>query len=283
MSNKHRQPSNTTPADETPVVVADENENTSDATPEGMPIDELEDAISAADTNEQEGVIGDEAEDSEIIDDKEESTLPDATETPEEPTTPEIPETTEEDGDEEEPETPEQVTTEMATVKEILLDKTLTGAAKLEVIATHDIPKFKFLALKLVNYATTMSRNNFQNTPAVGAAANFDLYNIISNVINDEDYGSFKTSFDIINLAFKEYDNDAFSDIMLHRFSTNWSWSEEYYATFLSLATIISTLCNPVTRSTMVKSLDLTRAFNSKKQRFSQKAVENLSRYYKAK
>lgn len=274
MSNKNRQSSNVTAAEEQ-VVTPEEPiapELAPDVEVEGMPIDELDEAITDADAEEK--IVEDEAALLDLIPNaSEEETVKQ-----EDVEEPEV-KLEEEDG-EPDVETPN---VEMATVKEILMDKTLTGVAKLEMIATHDIPKFKFLALKLINYATTMSRSNTQNNPTNGAAANFDLYNIISNVINDEDYGSFKTSFDIVNLAFKEYNTDAYNDIMLHRFSVNWTWSEEYYATFLSLATIISTLCNPVTRAATIKSLDLSKAFNSKKQRFSQKAIENISRYYKAK
>jgi len=66
--------------------------------------------------------------------------------------------------------------------------------------------------------------------PQTGAAKQYDLLNTIKSVVNTEDYGNFKTKFDIVNLAFRELKDEAFYTGNLYRFDNFWTYGEKALA-----------------------------------------------------
>lgn len=169
----------------------------------------------------------------------------------------------------------------VSEVKAIISNKDMSLEDKLILISEKGNPHFKMLAIKLLSYAKELSRKNNELTPIVGAGKNFDLHNTLLTVADLKDYAMFKTSMDVVLLAFRAFKTDAFHMVSLHRFDGQWSWSMDDYNTFISLITVLGTLCEPSTRQTAIKTLDLSKAFNSKKTRFSAQAVENITRYFK--
>lgn len=169
----------------------------------------------------------------------------------------------------------------VSEIKAIISNKDMSLEDKLTLISEKGNPHFKMLAIKLLSYAKELSRKNNELTPIVGAGKNFDLHNTLLTVADLKDYAMFKTSMDVVLLAFRAFKTDAFHMVSLHRFDGQWSWSMDDYNTFISLITVLGTLCEPSTRQTAIKTLDLSKAFNSKKTRFSAQAVENITRYFK--
>ena len=169
----------------------------------------------------------------------------------------------------------------VSEIKTIISKKDMSLEDKLILISEKGNPHFKMLAIKLLSYARVLSRENNELTPVVGAGKNFDLHNTLLTVVDLKDYAMFKTSMDVVLLAFRAFKTDAFHIVSLHRFDGQWSWSMDDYNTFITLITVLGTLCEPSTRQTAIKTLDLSKAFNSKKTRFSAQAVENITRYFK--
>lgn len=140
---------------------------------------------------------------------------------------------------------------------------------------------YKSLVNKLLSYNNKMF-GTMAIKPKDGAAANYDLFNLIKQVVSDNDFNTFKIKFNIINLMFLGYDKEAFSEQKLHRFDYEWKWGKESLTTYQHLITMISMLANKSTREQHISKGILNRALNKDVIGLSETAIQNIIKYYQS-
>lgn len=140
---------------------------------------------------------------------------------------------------------------------------------------------YKSIVNKLLSYNEKMF-NEQAVKPKDGAAANYDLFNLIKQVVSDSDFNSFKVKFSIINLMFLGYDKEAFSEQKLHRFDYEWKWGKESLTTYQHLITMIAMLANRTTREQHISKGILNRALNKDVISLNETAIQNIIKYYQS-
>ncbi len=153
---------------------------------------------------------------------------------------------------------------------------------KLETIRTQGTVPYKMLMTKLFGYNDLMSPNAPSLEPVKGAGRNFDLYTVLKSVVSEEDYTVFKVKFDLVNMVFKTLKGEAYNEYMLHRHDQQWKWGKETLTTYQHLVTIISSLCDMSTRAHSLKHLSLDKALDKNVIVLSDKAIDNITKYYKS-
>ena len=186
----------------------------------------------------------------------------------------------------------ETVSWEITSIKEttfsqtesekILTDSKTTVAQKIAAFANDvgDIGKF---VNNMVTYNTTMDPNLEESlSDEKGAAKSYNLYILIKDALEQEDYAAFKVKFDIINMIFTNYSATAFDEFALFRYDQAWmnKWGETSLTTFQNLCTLICTLCDIKTRAANLDSIDLDSALDSKKIELTETAINNIRKYY---
>lgn len=140
---------------------------------------------------------------------------------------------------------------------------------------------YKSLVNKLLSYNNKMF-GTMAVKPKDGAAANYDLFNLIKQVVSDSDFDTFKIKFNIINLMFLGYDKEAFSEQKLHRFDYEWKWGKESLTTYQHLITMIAMLANKSTREQHISKGILNRALNKDVIGLNETAIQNIIKYYQS-
>ena len=115
-----------------------------------------------------------------------------------------------------------------------------------------------------------------------GAANNYDLYNVIKQVVSESNVEVFRNKFTIINLAFLAFKDEGFNEVKLHRFDYEWKWGKESLDTYQYLVTMITILADRSTREVEVGKGILDRALNKDVVSLSDVAIQNIIKYYKA-
>ena len=164
---------------------------------------------------------------------------------------------------------PEVVTTPVSTVGE------QPKLNQLEIIAKTGKPHLSILAGQLIDYENAMN-DKIVVTEKAAAKNNFNLYQAMIKVLNTEDYGSFKESFDVINKAFITYKSSAYNPYQVTRGTLEWSWGASTLDEYLVLVNGIGILANKATRGKMRSSA----SFISSDANFTDTAKNNLERYY---
>lgn len=165
-------------------------------------------------------------------------------------------------------------------IYELILDNTKSFDEKLDIIIGNGIPEFKTLAARLKSYAESMSIKSTMITPSMGASKNYDLYTLIVSVASTEEYENFSVKFDLINLMFINYGEDAFSQPMLQRFDFAWKNGDRTLAAYQNLVFVIGILADKSTRSENRKPGMLELAFDKKKTNLPELVAENIIKYY---
>lgn len=140
---------------------------------------------------------------------------------------------------------------------------------------------YKSIVNKLLSYNEKMFNEQAVKSKD-GAAANYDLFNLIKQVVSDSDFNSFKVKFSIINLMFLGYDKEAFSEQKLHRFDYEWKWGKESLTTYQHLITMIAMLANRTTREQHISKGILNRALNKDVISLNETAIQNIIKYYQS-
>jgi len=164
-------------------------------------------------------------------------------------------------------------------IKKVIIDPTLSGKEKLTKIANHAMTAHASVASKLLGYNQFMYKNP-NMVPQTGAAKQYDLLNTIKSVVNTEDYGNFKTKFDIVNLAFRELKDEAFYTGNLYRFDNFWTYGEKDLTSFQHILLILTTLADAQNRQQNIKKIDMSRALSPDDTTFTPTAVSNINKYY---
>ena len=153
---------------------------------------------------------------------------------------------------------------------------------KLKAISELDSAlAYKSIVNKLLSYNEKMFNEQAVKSKD-GAAANYDLFNLIKQVVSDSDFNSFKVKFSIINLMFLGYDKEAFSEQKLHRFDYEWKWGKESLTTYQHLITMIAMLANRTTREQHISKGILNRALNKDVISLNETAIQNIIKYYQS-
>lgn len=170
---------------------------------------------------------------------------------------------------------------ESNVIAKILSDSKLDNKAKFEAICTSGT-KYSLLALNLKSYQDKMGKSSPVPTGLDGAANNYNLYNILISIANTPIYTDFKLKFDIVNLCFLAYSDDAYSEFKLFRYSLEWKYGKDKYLTYRSLAILICMLCNKSTRAEALKKIVISKALTLDGTKFTETAIQNVKRYYES-
>jgi len=153
----------------------------------------------------------------------------------------------------------------LATAKEVitfLTGKELSDVDKLSIVAKEAGMPFSMLVASLNRYANEVG-GNAQVTEALGCKYNHDLYVLISNVLKEEDQDIYTAKMKLIALVFKVNNNNAFSEVMLHRFTKKWTWGKESLNTYLYIVTIFTMLSDPAKRQDNLKYIKINDIIDS--------------------
>lgn len=170
---------------------------------------------------------------------------------------------------------------EVNAVSKVLNDAKLDARAKFEAICNSDT-QYSALAKNLKSYQDKMGSSVALPKGTVGAANNYNLYMALINIANTPIYTEFKLKFDIANLCFLAYADDAFSEFKLFRYSIDWKFGKDKYVTYRSLAMLIAMLCNKATRQDALKKIVLSKVLKLEGTKFTETAIQNIKRYYES-
>lgn len=132
---------------------------------------------------------------------------------------------------------------------------------------------------RLEDYNTTMKPGvAFDQEKMLNAQ--YELVNIIRATLNKVTYVEFKTYFDIINKFFHGYSDEAFGGALVFRFDHLWKHTEKELNTLLNLATVLTTLSNPITRKENLAKISFDIALDQQKTIVSEEAKNFIIRYY---
>lgn len=197
-----------------------------------------------------------------------------------------IPITVTEDPDEElpdVPENPDEPGKEEMTEQEIsdlLLQKGVPVREKFDTIKKKGPAAFQAIVNKLDSYNEQMNPATSSLDSKQCANKNFELYTMIKNATNVSDNSSFNLRFDIINLYFKEYKDEAFDEFALFRADDAWTWGQNSLETYQNLITIITSLCDITTRANNIRTIDVPKTINDVDSDLTQLSKQNIIGYY---
>lgn len=186
----------------------------------------------------------------------------------------------------EDPGNPDQPTEPVDTglpyskVQEVIKDSQLTFTEKMNILSTQGNEATRVLINKLLSYKETMTDDNKGLKPAEGAAKNFELYMVLLRVIESKDNTTFQALFDVVNMVFKEWKDDAYSEFKMHRFDDLWSGGDKGLLSFQYLTTAISNCCDILTREAAVKRTDFNILFDPEKTIFTERTKQSIVKYY---
>jgi hypothetical protein len=170
---------------------------------------------------------------------------------------------------------------EINAVSKILNDSKLDPKAKFEAICNSNT-KYALLANNLKSYQNKMGKSAAILKGVDGAANNYNLYVILINVANSAIYTEFKLKFDIVNLCFLAYSDDAYSEFKLFRYSIEWKYGKDKYITYRSLAMLIAMLCDKAKRQDALKKIVLSKVLTLDGTKFTEVSIQNVKRYYES-
>lgn len=165
-------------------------------------------------------------------------------------------------------------------VAAVLKNGNLTFVEKITEIASFATGEISGIANQLLSYATNMAKARGIVDPQTGVGHNYSLYMLLKSVVDTKDYNEFKVKFDIVNLAFMAFKDDAYDDVRLVRFDANWLWGNVSLTTYIFLVRAIYELANIEDRARNKKTIDINRLFDTNVTSFTAEAKENVIRYY---
>lgn len=168
----------------------------------------------------------------------------------------------------------------IANVAALLSSPDLTPFEKISALQADAAGDLKIVVTRLLSYQDNMGRHVKMLTSQTGSHQQYSLFEMFKYVCNLEDYNLFKTLFDVINIVFKENTHGAFSELMMHRFTTEWKSDKESLKAFCNIASVIINLCDIEKRAANLKSISLDKALNMKETGLTATAMANIKRYY---
>ena len=164
-------------------------------------------------------------------------------------------------------------------IKGILENPKYTNEEKIALIASSDTPIVRFVQVML-EYREKMNKESTVIDNAQGAANNYNLFNRLMRIIKEKDFDTFVTYFDVVNMIFFLYKDDAYSEFKLHRFDMDWKWGSKELKTYQYLVTLICVMCDRVNRSSNLNKISLNKVLDLDKTVFTEDMASNIRRYY---
>lgn len=184
------------------------------------------------------------------------------------------------EGGDPEPEEPEDTGLSFRQVQEVIKDSQISFTEKMNILLTQGNNETRTLVSKLLSYKDTMSNSNKGLKPAEGAAKNFELYMVLLRVVESKNNATFQALFDVINMVFKEWKDDAYSEFKMHRFDDLWGGGDKGLLSFQYLTTAISNCCDILTREAAIKRTDFNILFDPEKTVFNERTKQSVVKYY---
>lgn len=120
----------------------------------------------------------------------------------------------------------------------------------------------KNLINALENYVGFMMPGNAISDDA-GARQQYMLWKALIFVIDESPSDEFKKLWNIVLAFFEEYKKTVFHDRYVFRFSEFWQWSDTDLTAMQRIINIIKLTCNPDTRTTGIRKVDLNRSLET--------------------
>lgn len=137
----------------------------------------------------------------------------------------------------------------------------------------------KNIAIQLESYNMAM-RPSAPHDESTMVNKQYDLVSIFRNIFNTTEYKDFKIKFDVLNLFFVHYRQEAFASQRLVRFDYLWKWSDVELTTLQNMARIVTQLCVYPERAKGLKQINFDLALDSTKTIVSEAARNNILKYY---
>lgn len=164
-------------------------------------------------------------------------------------------------------------------VKTLLNDEKISATEKLELLKNSDFEQVQFVK-SLIKYNNDMGNGVTAPTELNGANNNRSLFVQLMKIIDEIDYTVFKVKFDIVNLVFLVFSDDAYNEFKLHRYDLKWSGTSKNLKTYQKLVTVISTLCDKTTRKEQLQRVSLSKMIDPESTTFTDVARSNILRFY---
>ena len=170
---------------------------------------------------------------------------------------------------------------DISSITTILENGSLSNEKKIEAIVNSGVEAVSFVKNPM-SYQNELSINAVGVTDVQGASKNRILFYKLLQVLDTEDYTTFKIKFDVVNLVFLTYNDDAFNEFRLHRFDLKWTGGTTELKTYQKLVTVISALCDKSKRAEQLKTISLSKMVDANTTVFSETNRRNLLQYYQA-
>ena len=169
-------------------------------------------------------------------------------------------------------------------LKGIMANSDIPLKDKMEIFKSRGPVEQRVIISKVADYCDKMAPKNGIVNPDFGASQNFDLLNVILEVVNFEDTERFKINFDMINAMFltNNKEDDALHWVSVQRFDLQWKYGSRALTTYQNLVHIISTLCDLTTRPQLVDGIDFDKALDKTTTLINDVAKANIVGYYKS-
>ena len=167
----------------------------------------------------------------------------------------------------------------IADVKALLAKGDVTPKDKFDQL-DNSVSQYGSLVQSLSTYNAKMGPSVPNILPKNGAGQNYNLLNQIMYVVELSNKEDFTVQFDIINLYFKEYKNEAYKEHSMQRFDNYWIWDTKALNTWMNLVTCICSLCDIATRQENLKKISLDKVLDPTTTLFSPTAIANIKSYY---
>ncbi len=167
----------------------------------------------------------------------------------------------------------------IADVKALLAKSDVTPKDKFDQL-DNSVSQYGSLVQSLSTYNAKMGPSVPNILPKNGAGQNYNLLNQIMYVVELSNKEDFTVQFDIINLYFKEYKNEAYKEHSMQRFDNYWIWDTKALNTWMNLVTCICSLCDIATRQENLKKISLDKVLDPTTTLFSPTAIANIKSYY---
>ena len=167
----------------------------------------------------------------------------------------------------------------IADVKALLAKSDVTPKDKFDQL-DNSVSQYGSLVQSLSTYNAKMGPSVPNILPKNGAGQNYNLLNQIMYVVELSNKEDFTVQFDIINLYFKEYKNEAYKEHSMQRFDNYWIWDTKALNTWMNLVTCICSLCDIATRQENLKKISLDKVLDPTTTLFSPTAIANIKAYY---
>ncbi len=148
---------------------------------------------------------------------------------------------------------------------------------RIQIIKETGTIREKFVIDSIESYIDKMAVGKPINNDS-GAKQQYNLWKLISNIIESSSNEEFNKLWNILLAYFKEYEKGVFADRYVFRFSEYWSWSIKDLNALQRILNLIKVTCDNSKRSVNVGKVDLNRTLA---EGFSEEGRGRVISFYK--